>query len=344
MRIRPIVRISILLAAAFTGCDSLTTPESTSEEIRIVVVPESGSPQNDSTLTTGDTIAYDVFQVTEGAFVVPRAQTWFASDTSIVRVLNDRTGRFFVRRLGTDTIKVEAEIETNAAGNVTITGQRTIRVTQELFFGPLSPTTVAFRDPLAVSAPPEQPLGPNTQVLLAADPASGDLTVIPGIVTGRTGNTGLTVVVPAGFTTSPVGLTDIQPDARTLISRRMIARAANDNDLDPFDRADSTAIPIPFTDILSLHDSLDVDTYSFTLNEVTTLRFFIAWNVPSNLDLRLETFDLLERRVVVFESDDKNTSNEGPRTATLNPNRYELTVFHRGYVGPTTYLILVEVQ
>lgn len=336
-----------LILAGVAGCDSLTTPESTTEEVNLLVLPQAGSPTSDSTLVTGDSLAYDVFQVTQTALIVPLSQRWSVIDTSRVRVVNENTGRFFVRRTGMDTIVVEAVVST-AVGNVTLVARRPIRVTDELFFGTLSPTTVRFLNVVMVTAPPEQRFGAGSQILFAPDPAVTTLPFIPGIVLTRSGDGTFTAIVPAGIirSASPVAITAFQPDGRTLVSRQDATRAGGDTDLDAYEPNDADAAPIsappfPFGDVMSIDTDADLDVYSFTLSAARTTTISLLWNVGSNLDFRLFRLDLLGRMSVLDGINDP-TANTESATASLSAGDYELEVFAKTYVGPTTYILAIE--
>lgn len=330
------------ILAGLAGCDSLTTPESNTTELVIVVGPVTGGV-NDTLLTTGDTIQYAAiaFLLPDSVIALVRSENWGASDSVLRRITPSDQGRFVARRLGRDTVRVRAVVKTDF-GDVTVVGQKAVRVTTERFFGTFTPTTVAFRDLIIIKPPAggEQPFTDSTQILFAPDPAASALLFIPGIPIVRNADS-LVAVVPAGFATGSVALTSIAPNDRDLAARQPITRASGDNDLDPFDRADSTRVGLPFVDVLSVHDPADVDVYEFTLTAPMTLTIDLLWNVASDLDFVVDTFSILGQRGEFFRGSLTDTSREGPHTRAFPARRYEMTVSAKTYIGPTTYVMTI---
>lgn len=342
MRTRSVACVPLAFVAALGACESLTTPEKRSEELQVFVALETSA----DSVTTGDTLDYVVAVLRGEEVVLPLSQRWFASDNTILRVLNDRAGRFEVRKLDTTDVNVEVIITTSVAGEVTVVGKTQVEVLRERFYGTLSGNLLRFRDLIAVAAPPEQPFTDSTQIVFRPDGLVTSLTFIPGIVLSRQPDS-LIAVVPAGFArdTGSVLLTEIAPDGRDLASRTPVARAPSDRDEDPNEPNDIAATPIaglPVFDVLSVHDAADVDRFVFDLVAPTTLTFELAWNVPANLDYRLFKIELSGSRTLIMQGTDTSTEAETAQWP-LDPGRYEVALFVQDqFAAPTTYFITIQ--
>lgn len=356
-RSRRFALLAALLAGAGAACESLTTPEHASQRVSLVFLLESTAVDT-TNLATGDTLDFVALAFTEPDSVLslPKSQTWSSATDDTLRLLAPASaGRFVARRVGGDTVRVEAVVHTDVAGDVLLRGSARLTVRRELFFGEFVPEPpYRFGDLIAVTAPPEQRFSPGSQLVLEPDPAVMAVPRVPALTVGALGDSVLVLIVPAGFRSDTARLSSIQLDGRELRTRRSFFRASNDNDLDGLefndDSANASALAIPDTLLLSIHgaaadfpDAIDQDLFTFTLENPATLTFRLFWNVPSNLDFEIYYVDALGLRQDVHLANSLSTSGEEATVSLEARLQYFLRVYPEGtYVGPTTYIFLIE--
>jgi hypothetical protein len=363
MAARTLLRVTCTLALAATAaCDTLTTPEKRVVEYSVSIEPRPSVRDHPDSVTTGDTLRYlvSVTSPDDPQFRIVSVG-WSSGNDSLLRFVaatgtSGTQGIFFVRRTTGDAgVDVRAELVLNAAGQTfRLVGRDTLVVRRERFFGAFLPRTVGFLDPLLVTAPPEQRFGTGSLVLFRPDSAVTTVNAVPAIPLLLRPDT-MIVLVPAGIVRepSPVAVTDVA-GGRTVLSRTSLQRAAGDEDLDPLEPNDdvpaATRIAVPDTFALSLHgaaadvpNGTDRDLFTFSLPNPATLRFTLAWNVPSNLDFEIFTLDpLTGLRQTVVRAQSLSTSRE-ETTATLEARlTYYLEIYPATYVGPTTYVLVIQ--
>lgn len=357
MRRRWLAGIPLLCSGMLAGCDALTTPEQASENLFLVI--QLGAGVDTANLTTGDTLDYVAFVASDvgSPGALPKSQSWTSSQSAVRAVGGVTVGeRFVASRVASDTVRVEAVVATSAAGDVLLRGQAPVRVRTDRFFGQFVPSPPwRFLDIVAVVAPPEQRFNTNSQILFAPDAATfaPSVTSVPGLIFERPNDSTIVLVVPAGFRSDSVQLTNLRPDGRSLASRRVVDRTSNDNDLDEPEPSDTIAqadsIPIPFDgDVFSIHGSaadlatVDRDFFTFTLTAPATVTFTLIWNVPSNLDFEVFYVDPILGKRTETTARNPSTSAEQATVDLVAGRKYYLRVFAAEFVGPTTYLLVAQ--
>lgn len=350
----------VWLSGVLTGCDALTTPEQASENLFLVI--QLGAGVDTANLITGDTLDYIAFVASDvgSPGALPKSQSWTSSQSAVRAVGGVAVGeRFVASRVASDTVRVEAVVATSVAGDVLLRGQAPVRVRTERFFGQFVPSPPwRFLDVVAVLAPPEQHFNASSQILFAPDPLTANVTAVPGIIFDRPNDSTIAVLVPAGFESEQVQLTNLRPDGRSLISRRVVDRVGNDNDLDAAEPNDTTftatAVPIPLpgavfpNNVFSIHGdandlaTADQDYFTFTPETDITLTVSLLWNVPSNLDFEIFFFDIVGLRNNVVSARSTSTSFEQATADLVAGRDYFLRIFATSLAAPTTYILVAE--
>lgn len=364
MRSRRATHMLTVALTTLAGCADLTTPEKRTVDYQVFVVLDGPASSRDTVgaITTGDILQYRILVLSEDALFLPQSEAWTSSDTAVLKPINPDRGDFLARAVDAtklDTVRVVAFVE--AEGQlVRLEGADTFRVARERFFGAFSDTTPQFLQQLRVTAPREQPFSPGTQLLFDTDRTSSDAPFVPAIVTQRLSDSVIVAVVPAGFTflTTPAALTEIAPDGRVVVTRLRFVRDAGDSDLDlaespqpndTIETATSIAVPLGFA-FLSIHgdkdfplDQQDRDFFTFSLAAQRALRFSIAWNVGSNLDFEVFSFDpILGTKQVHLSATSPSSLLTEEGTVTLDPGQYFLRVYPASFIGPTTYVLTIQ--
>lgn len=340
--------LAVLLLASALACDSLTTPEERTARLQLLLQVEGAV--DTANIQTGDTLDLVARVVTETDTVPPKSQMWASASNDTLEVLAADAGRFRARRVGRDTAFVEAIVDTEFAGDVTLRGAVPVTIRGELFLGSVAPTTVRFRDAIRVDAPAGQRFSDTTGILFTPDREASDLNFIPGFVRTPIDSASLTALVPAGFDSGRITLTGIASDGRTLDSQVTVTRLDTDTDRDGFENNDTEAsaaeISVPLGESVASIDrevETDVDFFKFVPSSSRSWTITLNWNVPSNLDFEVYHYDLLLVRVTDLNGDGTDTSGESGTTPTLQAGvTHFLRVYAADLVAPTTYLLTIE--
>ncbi|HSG81155.1 MAG TPA: hypothetical protein VLC48_02815, partial [Gemmatimonadota bacterium] len=238
----------------------------------------------------GDTVQYSV-TVTEtrgGTTLTSFDRTFLSSDASVIRFLNDSTGRALARDLGTTTVSVRlddpslpdptAEV-TDALAPTTISGER--------FYGRITPLTGDFGVAVKVYASEVHTFTDSTRIAFS----NGTVLFVDSVWTDS-----IWAVVGAGTNASQLTfdnlLGDGSPDRDNVLSRATfagqggIADPYEPNDTFPLTTADSMGVS--FEAVLSFDpskaDPIDNDFFYFFMQPGDSITAEVQWQQTANLD------------------------------------------------------------
>lgn len=239
----------------------------------------------------GDTVDYSVNVVAtrDGSSLPVSGQQFQSTDASVLRVLDQNSGRTFVRDVGQAEVGVSLTSPTLPHQN--LSGTLPVIVTQERFYGAASQTAGDFGDTISLSSSEVHRFSAGTRVRFPNGAA--------GYVESVTLNQ-LEFVVGAGANSGPLTLTNLVDDQGgdrgdvqtlwTFDAGGTVADAFEPNDALPLAEKDEIG-SFPFEALLSSDPSksapADTNFFYFVINKKTSIDVTAQWQQDADLDFKV---------------------------------------------------------